>query len=54
MEPKLFTVLVEGAKNKERTAKAYAATLRRIYKAVYKKTLEDPKLAFLRTTKLLT
>ena len=53
MEPKLFTVLVEGAKNKERTAKVYAATLRRIYKAVYKKNLEDPKLAFLRTTKLL-
>ena len=53
MEPKLFTVLVKGANNKERTAKVYAATLRRIHKAVYKKPIDDPKLPFLRTTKML-
>ena len=41
MEKELFRVLVKGNKNKERTAKVYAATLRRIHKQVYKKPLDD-------------
>ena len=52
MQAGLFRVLVDGANNKERTAKVYAASLRRIYKEVYKKPLEDATLAFLRTQKV--
>jgi len=51
MEPKLFRVIAEGNNNKERTAKVYAATLRRIHKQVYKKELTDPTLAFTRKAK---
>ena len=52
MEPKLFRVIAEGNNNKDRTAKVYAATLRRIHKQVYKKELTDPTLAFVRKAKV--
>ena len=53
MEPKLFRILVDANKHKERTAKVYAATLRRIHREVLKKELDDPKMPFLGTTKTL-
>ena len=53
MKTELYRVLVAGNNNKERTAKVYAATLRRIHKEVYKKPLDDEDLPFLRTAKVL-
>ena len=53
MKTELYRVLVKGNNNKERTAKVYAATLRRIHKEVYKKPLDDEDLPFLRTAKVL-
>ena len=53
MASDLYRVLVKGNKNKERSAKVYAATLRRIHKQVYKKEMEDEDLDFLRTAKVL-
>ena len=41
MEPKLFRILVDANKHKERTAKVYAATLRRIHREVLKKELDS-------------
>ena len=52
MKSELFRVLVTGNNNKERNAKVYAATLRRIHKDVYKKELDDTELKFLRTAKI--
>ena len=52
-QPKLFTVLVDALDSKERTAKVYAATLRRIHREVYKKELSDLDLKFARSTKVL-
>ena len=55
MKTELYRVLVEGNNNKERTAKVYAATLRRIHKQVYKKELAAQSMAelpFLRTAKV--
>ena len=52
MKTELYRVLVAGNNNKERTAKVYAATLRRIHKQVYKKELDDEDMPFLRTAKV--
>ena len=55
MKTELYRVLVKGNNNKERTAKVYAATLRRIHKQVYKKELAAQSMAelpFLRTAKV--
>ena len=53
MEPKLFSVIVDALGSKDRTAKVYAATLRRIHREVYKTELTDLDLKFARTTKVL-
>lgn len=53
VQPKLFSVLVDALNSKERTAKVYAATLRRIHREVYKKELADMSLKFTRSTKVL-
>ena len=53
MESPLFKVITEALGNKVRTAKVYSASIRRVHKQVYKKPLEDSKLAFLRTTKTI-
>ena len=47
----LFRVIVDALNLKERTAKVYAATIRRIHREVYKKELEDEELKFLRLRK---
>ena len=47
----LFRVIVAALGRKERTAKVYAATIRRIHREVYKKELEDKTFAFLRLRK---
>ena len=52
-ERKLFQVFVDGTSSKERTAKVYAATLRRIHREVFKKELSDLELKFARKTKVL-
>ena len=52
-ERKLFQVFVDGTGSKERTAKVYAATLRRIHRDVFKKELVDLDLKFVRKTKVL-
>ena len=52
-ERKLFQVFVDGVNSKERTAKVYAATLRRIHREVYRKELSDLELKFARKTKIL-
>ena len=52
-ERKLFQVFVDGVNSKERTAKVYAATLRRIHREVFKKELIDLELKFARKTKVL-
>ena len=52
-ERKLFQVFVDGVSSKERTAKVYAATLRRIHREVFKKELTDLELKFARKTKIL-
>ena len=53
MKPELFRVLADANKHKERTAKVYAATLRRIHREVVKTELDDPKMPFLGTNKTL-
>ena len=52
-EPKLYQVFVDGVSSKERTAKVYAATLRRIHREVFKKELTDFGLKFARKAKVL-
>lgn len=52
-EPKLFQVFVDGVSSKERTAKVYAATLRRIHREVFKTELSDFDLKFARKAKVL-
>ena len=47
----LFRVIVNALNSKERTAKVYAASIRRIHREVYKKELEDPEFKFLRQRK---
>ena len=47
----LFRVIVAALGRKERTAKVYAATIRRIHREIYKKELEDKTFAFLRLRK---
>ena len=47
----LFRVIVKALGRKERTAKVYAATIRRIHREIYKKELEDKTFAFLRLRK---
>ena len=42
---------MEALGRKERTAKVYAATIRRIHREIYKKELEDKTFAFLRLRK---
>ena len=49
----LYRVLVKKLGSKERTAKVYAATIRRVHREVYKKELEDETLAFVRRAKTL-
>ena len=48
----LFRVIVDALNSKERTAKVYAASIRRIHRELYKKELEDKEFKFLakRTT----
>ena len=47
----LFRVIVAALGRKERTAKVYAATIRRVHREIYKKELEDKTFAFLRLRK---
>ena len=47
---KLFEVLVEALNSKERTAKVYSATIRRIHREVYGKELETD-LKFIKSIK---
>ena len=49
----IYRVLMDANQHKERTAKVYGATIRRIHRDVYKKELDDPKMRFLETTKTL-
>ena len=47
----LFRVIVDALNSKERTAKVYAASIRRIHRELYKKELEDKEFKFLRQRK---
>ena len=47
----LYKVFMEKTGSKERTAKVYAATVRRIHREVYKKELDDETLAFAKRAK---
>ena len=49
---KLFHVLVEALNSKERTAKVYSSTLRRVYRDVYGKELEVNDLNFIDSVKV--
>ena len=51
MEPRLFRVIVDALGSKERTAKVYSATIRRVHREVFKKELTDNKLGFLKQAK---
>ena len=53
MGTELYEVIVNALGRKERTAKVYAATIKRIYKQVFKKTLEDNDLQFIKKAKTL-
>ena len=50
---KIWNVITEALGSKERSAKVYASTLRRVHRLIYKKELEDDTLAFLKTAKTL-
>ena len=50
---KLWNVITDALGSKERSAKVYASTLRRIHRLVYKKELATNTLAFLTTAKTL-
>ena len=47
----LFRVIVDALGRKERTAKVYAATIRRVHREIFKKELDDKTFAFLRLRK---
>ena len=49
----LYKVLSESLNSKERTAKVYAASIRRIHREVFKKELDDMSLKFIPKTKTL-
>ena len=53
MQAGLFRVLVDGANNKEKTAKVYAASIRRIHREVYKTELDDMSVKFIPKAKTL-
>ena len=53
MTTELFEVIVDALGRKERTAKVYAATIKRVYKQVYKKPMADIDLQFIRKAKTL-
>ena len=48
---KLFEVLVEALNSKERTAKVYSATIRRVHREVYGKELDNTNLKFIKSVK---
>ena len=50
---KLWQVITEALGSKERSAKVYASTIRRIHRQVYKKELESTNLEFLKAAKAL-
>ena len=50
---KLWQVITEALGSKERSAKVYASTIRRIHRQVYKKELEAANLEFLKAAKAL-
>ena len=49
----LYKVFMAKVGSKERTAKVYAATVRRIHRELYKKELDDKTLAFVKRAKTL-
>ena len=52
MEPKLFKVIADGLNSKERTAKVYASTIRRVHREVFNRELDDPSLQFIKSVKV--
>jgi len=52
-ETQLYQVLSDSLNSKERTAKVYAASIRRIHREVYKKELDDMSLKFIPKAKTL-
>ena len=49
----LYKVFMKKVGSKERTAKVYAATVRRIHRELYKKELADETMAFAKRAKTL-
>ena len=49
----LYKVFTKNLGSKERTAKVYAATVRRVHREVYKKELDDETMAFAKRAKTL-
>ena len=52
-ETQLYQVLSDSLNSKERTAKVYAASIRRIHREVFKKELDDMSLKFIPKAKTL-
>ena len=50
----LFRVIVDALNRKERTAKVYTASIRRIHRELYKKELEDREFNFYVSAKRTT